>query len=294
MGLICFYAARRQSRRHSDWIHRGVFWHGHEVIAVCLAYAISLTIIPLALTPSLNNTLLNGYEFVIAPLIVALLAILWQLYEYGGRLQNVITQRSIAMACLAWCIVVPIVNGIHLVCNIILHWFNSLPVSHPLTSLAVNESAVKQILFLSSVCVATPLLEELLFRGVIMRWAINRKYGSIIIIGLSGCLSILMTVTNLSSYRLIVTWVIIVVALYILENVYRPIWWSSRIGLGIASSALLFALAHGNVWPTPLPLFIFGLILGYLTARTGTITASVILHGLFNLVSCIMLLLNGG
>lgn len=56
-------------------------------------------------------------------------------------------------------------------------------------------------------------------------------------------------------------------------------------GLAVALSSLAFAAAHvgqGLAW---VPLFFFGLVVGYLARQTGSIVPGIILHGLFNAVS---------
>src|SRR5205823_14164254 len=58
----------------------------------------------------------------------------------------------------------------------------------------------------------------------------------------------------------------------------------------IYSTALLFAVFH-EVWPTPLPLFLLGLGLGYVAYRTQSLLAPVICHALFNGIACIGVLL---
>jgi hypothetical protein len=64
-----------------------------------------------------------------------------------------------------------------------------------------------------------------------------------------------------------------------------------RDGLAAVSlSALAFAAAHvgqGLAW---LPLFFFGLVVGYLARQTGSIVPGIILHALFNAVSVVLLL----
>jgi len=59
----------------------------------------------------------------------------------------------------------------------------------------------------------------------------------------------------------------------------------------IVASSLAFALAHlgqGLAW---VPLFFFGLVAGYLARQTGSIVPGVILHGLFNAVSVVLVVL---
>ena len=60
----------------------------------------------------------------------------------------------------------------------------------------------------------------------------------------------------------------------------------------IYATSVLFASAH-DVWPTPIPLFAFSLILGWLAVRTGGVTASIVVHGLLNTVSALYVLRGG-
>ncbi|HEX3314741.1 MAG TPA: CPBP family intramembrane glutamic endopeptidase [Gemmataceae bacterium] len=56
----------------------------------------------------------------------------------------------------------------------------------------------------------------------------------------------------------------------------------------IVGTAMFFALVH-NAWPTPIPLFFLGLVLGWLAFRTQSLVPSIVVHGLFNLVSYLAL-----
>jgi membrane protease YdiL (CAAX protease family) len=58
----------------------------------------------------------------------------------------------------------------------------------------------------------------------------------------------------------------------------------------VYASASLFAVVHSAVWPSPIPLFILGLGLGWLAVRTRGPLAPAIVHGLFNVVSVLFVL----
>jgi membrane protease YdiL (CAAX protease family) len=62
----------------------------------------------------------------------------------------------------------------------------------------------------------------------------------------------------------------------------------------VFATALLFGAVHSFAWPTPVALFVLGLALGYLTIRSGSLVASVILHSLFNGVSFLLLFFGWG
>lgn len=60
--------------------------------------------------------------------------------------------------------------------------------------------------------------------------------------------------------------------------------------LAIALSAAAFALAHQGQGLAFVPLFPFGLVLGFIARRTGSIVPCILLHALFNAVSVGLLL----
>ena len=53
----------------------------------------------------------------------------------------------------------------------------------------------------------------------------------------------------------------------------------------IFASALIFALAHAGQGPAPIPLFFFGLALGYIFHRSGSIVICIVLHMMLNAFS---------
>ena len=57
----------------------------------------------------------------------------------------------------------------------------------------------------------------------------------------------------------------------------------------ILLSSFLFGIAHFGYGPEPIPLFLFGAVLGYLFQRTHRILPCIVAHALFNLVSMVML-----
>jgi membrane protease YdiL (CAAX protease family) len=70
-------------------------------------------------------------------------------------------------------------------------------------------------------------------------------------------------------------------------------WFSWKVACArwsIVGSAMFFALVHG-AWPTPIALFFLGLALGWLTYRTQSLVPAIVVHGLFNLVSFVALVI---
>lgn len=65
-------------------------------------------------------------------------------------------------------------------------------------------------------------------------------------------------------------------------------WEQANAYLAIFGSAVMFAVVH-PAWPAPVPLFLLGLLLGWLYHRTQSLVGPIALHALFNLVSFIAL-----
>jgi membrane protease YdiL (CAAX protease family) len=68
----------------------------------------------------------------------------------------------------------------------------------------------------------------------------------------------------------------------------------TREAQALYATALLFAAFHASVWPTPVPLFVLGLGLGWLAWRTQSLTGPFFVHALFNAVASAMLLTGKG
>ncbi len=54
-------------------------------------------------------------------------------------------------------------------------------------------------------------------------------------------------------------------------------------------SASLFGLAHFGYGPEPVPIFLLGLVLGYVYQRTHRIVPCIVAHALFNLFTMLVL-----
>lgn len=149
-----------------------------------------------------------------------------------------------------------------------------------------------------SATVAAPILEELSFRGVLQPWLAGRRW--------RGHLTMLGSLAVTIAYRwsdLLDAWpkgvpalaTAATPALFVLAllPLYLLMCWRGRTPLGpaIFAASLLFACVHATVWPTPVPLFVLALGLGILAYRTRSLVGPIVLHGLFNAVSCVQLLM---
>ncbi len=153
------------------------------------------------------------------------------------------------------------------------------------------------IMLFFTAMIAAPLHEELTFRGVLQPWLAARRWG-----GHAAMLGALLLALSTRSERLLAAWpesiysvieaaapILFVLALLPL---YLAVWVTSRTPLDPAlfGTSLLFAYVHVSVWPTPIPLFVLSLGLGELACRTRSLVGPIVLHSLFNGISCVQLL----
>jgi membrane protease YdiL (CAAX protease family) len=200
---------------------------------------------------------------------------------------------SVALAVIAWAVLLLVVLGVHF--GVILA-FDALgwPIEeHPLTQLTAERPRLDQILFALQACVAAPLLEEVLFRGVLLPWLLGRAYRPWPVLGVAVLLGaalaggndfgVLLRGPTLFAAALVGGWAVLAAVLPRKRRTWGAIY----------ASAALFAVVHSGVWPSPIPLFVLGLGLGWLAVRTRGVLVPTIVHGLFNAVS-VLLVLRGG
>lgn len=60
--------------------------------------------------------------------------------------------------------------------------------------------------------------------------------------------------------------------------------------MAIVTTSILFAALHGAQWPAPIALFVLSLVLGGLYQKTGSLLAAMVMHGVFNGFSTLLLI----
>jgi hypothetical protein len=137
-------------------------------------------------------------------------------------------------------------------------------------------------------------VEEVVVRGALLRWCARRPWGGHL--AMAGALLIAPAkrwdgITRAWGSRgpLLLE---LAPALFVLAllPVYLAVWKGSRTPFGPAllGTALLFAAAHSFAWPTPVPLFVLALGLGWLAHRTQSLVGPIVVHAAFNAVGCVV------
>jgi membrane protease YdiL (CAAX protease family) len=167
---------------------------------------------------------------------------------------------------------------------------------HPLVLLAHQGLTLGELfLFIAAVTMTAPVMEEILFRGALQSWLENRPEAAPFVM-LLALLASVPTEKN--------TWVaawtqgsgalvlhcapfLFVVALNL---IYWVVYWTrTSAWSALFAASTLFAAVHSFAWPSPVPLFLLALGLGWLAQRTRSLAGPIVLHGLFNAVNCALL-----
>jgi len=212
--------------------------------------------------------------------------------------------RGTTLAVLSWIAFAPIVLLIHSIVNAVFTLLDLTIETHPITHL-VGGAASRQLLFLTEVCFGAPLREEILFRGILLPWLIggytrgcssraaparlHRATRPVIVLAIAGLFAWFTSLRS-DGHRIYPA-VIFAATLYLgLGIIWVGVRRGKRHWRGIYSSAAFFAVVHTPVWPSPIPLFVLGLGLGWLAVRTRGVLVPVLVHGLFNAVSAVYVL----
>ena len=206
------------------------------------------------------------------------------------RTRSVFPAR-LALVGVAWLGLSVVVHAVHLAVNLSFNGLGWTPEEHALTRLG-GRPALDRVLFAFEACVRAPVVEELFFRGVLLPWLFNRTYrvwpvlAAAAFMALLGCLPAADPLDVLKrgpiwfALLLAVGWVGLSKAFPRRRRTLGAVW---------ASSAL-FAAVHSSVWPTPIPLFVLGVGLGWVALRVRGWMVPAAVHGLFNAVSVLFVL----
>jgi membrane protease YdiL (CAAX protease family) len=308
--------------------HDPVSWTGWEILAVFfLAYFLWPSLVGFCLDRSgFFSWLYGGPEssahdlediakeqhnlwiiFFTFPLNLATVLVLFRLssgtppYQLGLSFYS--PAKHLALACLTWLIMTPLVFGVNFLASLAYFDLTGQKPEHPLQELAESSPLITDAILIGLIAlVIAPIWEELLFRGVVQSWLAQQEWRSHFamslasLIALSTAFAHFKESTTLDLGSIIgdispILFVMILLPGYLYADRLLKRWIPERSAFrGIFATSLLFAMVHSPVWPTPIPLFFLALGLGYLAYRTQSLLASIIFHSLFNAVACIALL----
>jgi membrane protease YdiL (CAAX protease family) len=299
---------------------RAVTWNGWHCGVACIA----LIAIPELVTAVIDPPTIQGR--LVASLIATPLVILaWWLVigAIGGARRDQLGltasgwRKETLLGIRAWLVVSAAVYLVNLVTLVVYGALcGSQPPEHPLLEVLKQQGAapaVAAVILIESV-IAAPIREEVLFRGILQPWLGRHPRGGAIGFGwaiLAGVVFRSMAVSESGVARTlslagpaVLAASLMPVAWWLADQLARPdpparlLWIAPlrdpearrRAVLGVFGSAVLFANVHSVVWPTPIPLVVLGLGLGWLALRTQRLLAPIVLHALFNTVSCLDML----
>jgi membrane protease YdiL (CAAX protease family) len=164
-----------------------------------------------------------------------------------------------------------------------------------------HPTAAEWVLLFSSAVIIAPFMEEFLFRGLLLRWLNVSRRGTFITLSIALGVAVLTRYTQMETALRDKNWAALMDALapllfvaLVIVGIEALTWLkldSRKIiqWRAILASSLIFAVAHANVWPSPLALFVFAICLAWVATRTQSIIPCIVAHGLFNLVACMEL-----
>jgi membrane protease YdiL (CAAX protease family) len=207
--------------------------------------------------------------------------------------------RNVLAGLVGTLLLTPAVLGIYqLVQYLMLRSGGGTVEQHGLTIAATQHlTGIEWTLLVFTATITAPVSEELMFRGAVQPWLAVHPWRSHS--AMLGALAITVWqradhLAESSSLGIEPFAAACVPVLFVLALVpiYLLVWWRSRTPIipAIFGTASLFASVHSSVWPTPIPLFVLALGLGALAHRTRSLVGPIVLHSLFNGVSCVQLL----
>jgi membrane protease YdiL (CAAX protease family) len=169
---------------------------------------------------------------------------------------------------------------------------------HPLTQAAGEGLAPAEwSLLIFAATVAAPVIEELLFRGLLQPWFASHKGGGYAAFGAAFawaayvCRDRVRAAWPLGVGPILDAAAPVLFVLSLLPILFIVVWRSrTPAGPAILGTAVLFAAIHSSVWPSPVALLLLALGLGGLAWRTRSLAGPILMHSLFNSVSVVRLL----
>jgi membrane protease YdiL (CAAX protease family) len=249
-----------------------------------------------------------------APLIVGLLVVGFH-YGFKATPEQMGLSRkrlgaNIALGYVGWLMIAPLSFAAFALVIILL---TPNPDKHPLMDLGTHAGQLELAVFALQAAILWPIVEELAFRGILLGWLVQepKTTGDVILqpqqrghVCVAAALLLTLQSQPLTEAIKANRWnellpnlaPFLFIAALLPFYLFLPFskWARRRTGFespqtnqALFASAILFAAVHSSVWPTPIPLLVLGLGLGWLALRTRSIVPSIVVHALFNGVAVI-------
>ncbi len=300
-----FFAVQPPRRLFGPQRFRAVPWSGVDVIAIIILIQLVIPIIRTALPAKypIAWVLVLALPFQVGTMLFLPAASSGtRPYQLGLTTHRLMA--NLFLGYLAWLVLTPLVYVVEFLALVI-----TSPEKHPLVEeFQTNPGLVDYLMVFLAAVIAAPVSEELLFRGVLQPWLARRRWGAdaalvgafvlALYFGLGSkadkAFPLADNPEHWQEFMRGIAPAIFVLAMipgYIYAD--RLLWhWLPHPGAGrtIYAVALLFATGHSNVWPSPVPLFVLGMGLGYLAYRTQSLVSCITMHALFNGIGVLSLL----
>ena len=217
-----------------------------------------------------------------------------QPYQLGLTLSRL--KQYAVLGVIAFAVVTPFVLGINWLATAVFSELSENSVTeHGFAKLSQSESVtgieLALIVFLATA--VAPAIEELLFRGVLLNWLGRNVLRADAVMAVVGAYAVAGQLGKWESLRG-GNWMVLAPVLFVLAMTPGYAWVRHRQrmpeGTALYASSMLFAIFHQSVWPSPIPLFVLALALGWLAQRTRSLTGPMVMHSLFNGVACVQML----
>jgi membrane protease YdiL (CAAX protease family) len=335
-GLVPAARAERLPMRRI----RRISWAGIDVLAAFFLFEALTALVFMTfqtaglfdlLYPQDNKALLRGAaEFwtgtFAPPLIMGLIVL--GLHQIRGTrpvemgLTRARAGVNVRLGYLVWLLVTPVTYALLLASVELIQLGGGTPDQHPI-EIAGRQALgpVEWLLMFVSALMTVPLLEELLFRGLLLPWQLRGGWESQATVAFCALFVGALWGVRENGYNPGTLCFVLAVlpALWVLpywqlrhalpetpvaeeaeQHSDKPGWVLTQFRyaadvraqptLAICINGLLFAAMHGQVWPSPVALFPLGMALAWLRYRTSSLVGAVTLHVLFNAVGMLAIL----
>lgn len=278
-------------------------WKGHDVLML----AVLFFMFPILLA-------MLGVSQWEAPVLAFPLQMLLLALLYYGRFRDQtagstfqrfsrVWPARLALAGGVWTLLTPLVLGLNGLIDWTYRQLGGEPQEHPFTQVDTR-SLYNALLLVLQACVVAPWVEECLVRGWLLPWLLaarsegrrEKPEGSLLPLTwrqrcwLMVLLGLWPVLHSSHVMEALIFLGLLALGLAVLQ--WGPIR-HRRHWCAVHASAVVFAMFHSVVWPTPIPLFVLGLGLGWVAVWTRGFFCSALVHAFFNTVSTVYVLIFG-